>query len=87
MNKNDFITRVAEKSGLSKAEADNALKAITDTIAEVASAEDKISLQGFGTFEGKMREARQARNPATGGTVDVPAKRVMKFKASSALEL
>ena len=87
MKKDEFITRVADKAGMTKGEANKALDAIAETITEVASAEDKIAIAGFGTFEGKMREARQARNPATGGTVDVPAKRVMKFKPSSSLEL
>lgn len=87
MKKADFITAISEKSGLTKADAENALKAITDTLVEIASDQDKITLAGFGTFEGKERPERQVRNPRTGSTMTAPAKKVMKFKASSALEL
>lgn len=87
MKKNEFIDAVAEKSGLSKADADAALKAIIETITEVGKAEDKIAFASFGTFEGSMRPERQARNPATGDTITVPAKRVLKFKQSSGLDL
>jgi len=87
MNKKDFVASVAEKSGLSQADADAALKAMIDTIVEVGSAEDKINLPGLGTFEGKMRDERQARNPSTGEAITVPAKKVLKFKASTALSL
>ncbi|MFX4300070.1 HU family DNA-binding protein [Pseudosulfitobacter pseudonitzschiae] len=87
MKKTDFIDAVAEKSGLSKADADKALKAITETICEVAGAKDKISLVGFGTFEGKTRPAREARNPSTGATIQVAEKTILKFKPSASLDL
>ncbi len=87
MNKKEFIASVSEKTGQSAADVDAVLKSIIDTIVEVGSAEDKIVLPGLGTFEGKMREERQGRNPATGEALTVPAKKVLKFKASTALTL
>lgn len=87
MKKSEFIDAVAEKSGLNKAEADLALKAITDTICGMAGNKDKLVLPGFGTFEGKLRAERQARNPSTGATITVPEKTVLKFKPSSSLDL
>lgn len=87
MKKSEFIDAVAEKSGLTKAEADKALKAITDTICDMAGNEDKLALAGFGTFEGKVRPERQARNPSTGAAITVPQKTVLKFKPSSSLDL
>ena len=87
MNKKDFVASVAEKTGLSASDADAALKAIIDTVIEVGIAEDKVILPGLGTFEGKMRDERQGRNPSTGEPITVPAKKVLKFKASTALNL
>lgn len=87
MKKTDFIAAIAEKSGLSKADADAALKALTETVIEVAKDQDKIILPGFGTFQGVLRPERQARNPSTGESITVPEKTVLKFKASTSLEL
>lgn len=87
MKKQDLINAIAEKSGLTKAQSDDALKAVTEALVECAKAEDKIVIPGLGTFSGEMRGERTARNPKTGETIAVPAKRVMKFKASSGLEL
>jgi DNA-binding protein HU-beta len=87
MKKAEFIEAIAEKSGLTKADAEKAVKAFTDTLVEIGSDLDKITLPGFGTFEGKERAERQVRNPRTGSSMTAPPKKVLKFKASSVLDL
>ncbi len=87
MKKNEMIAAVAEKSGLTKAQADAAVSAMIETITEVAASQDSLTLTGFGTFKGKTRPERTARNPANGEQVTVPEKRVLTFKPSSGLKL
>ena len=81
MNKTELIAEVAKKCGMSKKDAEKAVSATFDTIAEVLCAGDKVQLVGFGSFETKQREARTGRNPRTGATVEVPAKFVPHFRA------
>ena len=69
MNKNELVASIAEKTGLKKTEAEKALKAFTDTVAEQLKKGDKILLVGFGTFEVAERPAREGRNPRTGATM------------------
>jgi len=86
MNKQELIAKIAEKSELSKKDADKALAALTDTIVEALKAGDKISLVGFGTFEVKTKAARESRNPQTGEKMIVPEKKVPSFKAGTGLK-
>lgn len=81
MNKATLIARMAEKSELSKKQAEAALNALTDTITEALKAGDKVQLMGFGTFEVKERAARTGLNPATKQTIEIPAKKLPSFKA------
>lgn len=85
MNKNDIINAMAEKAGLSKNDAKKALDAFMDAVQEGLTKGEKISLVGFGTFEVANREARTAKNPRTGETINVPARKVVKFKVGSQL--
>lgn len=80
MSKRDFVEAVAENAGLTKKDADAAVKAVTQVIIEQVAAGDKISLVGFGTFESGTRAARQGRNPQTGEPMDIPETKVPKFK-------
>lgn len=80
MSKRDFVKAVAENAGLTKKDADAAVKAVTQVIIEQVAAGDKISLVGFGTFESGTRAARQGRNPQTGEPMDIPETKVPKFK-------
>ena len=66
MNKTELVAAVAEQAGLSKKDAEAAVKAFTDVVAEALKAGDKIQLVGFGTFEVSERAAREGRNPRTG---------------------
>ncbi len=85
MNKGELIEKVAKNSGLSKTDAEKALKSILDAIAEAVGKGDKVTLIGFGTFSVSERAAREGRNPQTGETIQIPAKKIVKFKAGSKL--
>ncbi|HKL25973.1 MAG TPA: HU family DNA-binding protein [Desulfuromonadales bacterium] len=86
MTKADLVNAIAEKAGLSKADAEKALKAMTDAVAEALKADEKVSLVGFGTFSVGQRAARQGQNPQTGAKINIPAAKVPKFKAGKALK-
>ena len=86
MNKAEFIAGVAEKAGLTRKQAEAAVAAFTQTVAEALKAGDKVQLMGFGTFEIKDRPARTGRNPKTKETIEIPATRVPVFKAGKALK-
>ena len=86
MNKTELIAAVAEKTDLSKKDADAAVSAVLVAITEALKAGDKIQLVGFGTFEVRNRAAKQGRNPRTGETMTVPASKVPAFKAGKALK-
>ena len=84
MNKSELINAIAEKANLTKAQAKDALEAFVDSAKEALNNNDKISLIGFGTFSITDRKARVGHNPRTGKSIKIPAKKVVKFKPSSA---
>ena len=86
MNKTELVAAVAAKTELTKKDAEKAVAAVLDTVAETLAAGEKVQLVGFGTFETREREARTAKNPRTGETVEVAASRVPAFKAGQALK-
>ena len=86
MNKTELIAAVAEKTDLSKKDADAAVSAVLGAITDALKAGDKIQLVGFGTFEVRNRAAKQGRNPRTGEPMTVPASKVPAFKAGKALK-
>ena len=86
MNKTELVAAIAEKTGLTKKDAEGAVKAFTDTVAEQLKAGDKIQLVGFGTFEVAERAARTGKNPQTGEAINIPASKAPKFKAGKALK-
>ena len=81
MKKKELITAIAEKSGLTKKDAEAALTATLDTIVETVAAGDKIQITGFGTFEQRQRNARMGCDPRTGNKIEIPASKVPAFKA------
>ncbi len=86
MNKGDLIDRIAEKANLSKTTAAGALNSALDRI-EIALREgDNVTLVGFGTFSIADRKARIGRNPQTGAALQIPARRVAKFKPGANLK-
>lgn len=86
MNKTELVAAMAEKAEISRKDAEAALKAFTDVVAEELKKGEKIQLVGFGTFEVSERAARTGRNPRTGEEMTIPASKAPKFKAGKALK-
>ena len=86
MNKTELIAAVAEKTGLTKKDAERVINATVETITEGLCKGDKVSVSGFGIFEVKAREARVGRNPRTKETIQIPATKLPAFKASKTLK-
>ncbi len=86
MNKQELISKIAEKSNLSKKNAAAALTALIDTITKALKAEGKLAIPNLGTFEVKQHAARTGHNPRTGETVEIAAKKVPAFKPAKALK-
>ena len=86
MTKQDFIQRVAQKTGLSARDAGKAVEAFMETVTETLKAGDSVNFTGFGKFSAADRAARQGVNPRTGERVEIAATRVPKFSAGSQLK-
>ena len=86
MNKSELVAAMSEKTELSKKDAEKALKAFTDVVAEELKKGEKIQLVGFGTFEVSERAARTGRNPRTNEAMEIAASKAPKFKAGKALK-
>ena len=86
MGKAELVLFVAEKAGLSKADATRALDAILEGITEGLKNEGKVALVGFGTFSAKERAAREGINPLTKEAIKIPAKKAPVFKAGKGLK-
>ena len=86
MNKSELIDAIAEKGGLSKADAGKALDATIASVTEALRSGDTVTLVGFGTFGVKERAARTGRNPQTGATLEIKASKVPSFKAGKGLK-
>ncbi|HKL49053.1 MAG TPA: HU family DNA-binding protein [Desulfuromonadales bacterium] len=86
MTKADLVNAIADEAGLSKADAEKALKAFTDTVTSALKNDEKVALVGFGTFSVGERAARTGKNPQTGAQINIPAAKVPKFKAGKALK-
>jgi DNA-binding protein HU-beta len=86
VTKADFIDKVASRSGLSKRDATKAVDAFLDSITDALRRDEAVSFTGFGKFSAQQRKERQGVNPRTGERVTIPAARVPKFSAGSALK-
>ncbi|NLJ31697.1 MAG: HU family DNA-binding protein [Clostridiales bacterium] len=86
MNKTELITAVAEKTGMSKKDAENSVNAVLDTIVSAVANNEKVQIVGFGTFEVRERSERQGRDPRTNSPITIPASRVPAFKAGKAFK-
>ena len=86
MNKTDMIAAISDKTGLTKKDAEKAVKAFTDVIAAELKKGEKVQLVGFGTFEVSERGAREGRNPQTGESMTIKASKNARFKAGKALK-
>ena len=86
MNKTELVAAMADAAEISKKDAEKALKAFTDVVADELKKGGKVQLVGFGTFEVSERAAREGRNPQTGETMKIEACKAPKFKAGKALK-
>lgn len=86
MNKAGLVDAVHELLGGTKVSAEQAVETMLETIVKSLKKGDEVSIAGLGIFTVKQRKARQARNPRTGATVNVPAMKVPKFRAAKALK-
>ena len=86
MTKSEFVDQVADRAGLTKRDAANAVDAFLDTIESVLRRGSEVSFSGFGKFSISHRSAREGRNPATGERIQIAATRVPKFTAGAALK-
>ena len=86
MNKTELVSAMAEQAGISKKDAEKALTAFTNIVADTLVDGDKVSITGFGTFEVVERAARTGRNPQTGESIQIKASKSPKFKASKVLK-
>lgn len=86
MNKQDLVSRIADKAGITKADATRAADAVIDSITAALKSGDEVRLVGFGTFCVTKRAASEGRNPRTGEKIKIPASRQPKFKAGKGLK-
>ena len=86
MNKTELVAAIADQAGLSKKDAEKAVKAFTETVSKELKKKGKVQLVGFGTFEVSKRAAREGRNPQTGAVMKIPSSYAPKFKAGKALK-
>ncbi|MGN7324817.1 HU family DNA-binding protein [Bacillus altitudinis] len=86
MNKTELVSTVVEATGLAKKEVSSVVEATLDTIESTLKEEGQVKLAGFGTFEVATRAARKGRNIQTGEEIDIPSKKVAKFKPAKALK-
>lgn len=86
MNKTELVEAMAKKAGLSKKDAEAAVKAFTDVVTAELKKGGKVQLVGFGTFEVSKRAAREGKNPQTGDKIKIPASKAPKFKVGKALK-
>lgn len=85
MNKSELVAAIAEKSGLTKTDAKAALEATVEAISDALKAGDKVALVGFGTFSVTEKSARTGINPRTKQTIEIPARKAVKFKQGAEL--
>lgn len=86
MTKQDLIDAVANEGGFSKKDAGRAVDAVIDGVTRALRGGEKVQIAGFGTFEVRSRSAREGRNPQTGQTIMIPARKSPAFKAGKALK-
>ena len=86
MKKAELVEAIAEKTGLTKADATRALEATFEVITKALKKGERVPVAGFGTFNVSKRKAREGRNPQTGATVKIPARKAVTFKAGTALK-
>jgi DNA-binding protein HU-beta len=85
MNKAELVSKMAEDAGVTKVQAGAALDSFMEAVTKTLKSGNKLILVGFGTFSVSKRAARKGRNPQTGETIKIKAKKLARFKASKEL--
>lgn len=85
MNKAELVSKIADDAGITKVQAASALESFMEGVTKTLKSGNKLILVGFGTFSVSKRAARNGRNPKTGATIKIKAKKVARFKASKEL--
>lgn len=85
MNKAELVEEVVNETGLTRRTAREAVNTVTSVITDVLARGEKVTLVGFGTFKVMERKARTGRNPQTGQTIQIPAKKAPKFRPGKGL--
>ena len=85
MNKAELVSKIADDAGITKVQATSALESFMEGVTKTLKSGNKLILVGFGTFSVSKRAARNGRNPKTGATIKIKAKKVARFKASKEL--
>ena len=85
MNKADLVNSISQKTGLTKTKTNEVIDAFVESVTESLKDGNKVTLLNFGTFNTSKRDARKGRNPKTGETIEIPAKRVARFKVGTGL--
>ena len=86
MNKAELVDKIAKGAKISKKAANAAVDSFTDSVTGALKKGDRVTLVGFGSFDVRKRAARKGRNPRTGGTLNIPAKRVVRFRPGAELK-
>ncbi|MDD3647845.1 MAG: HU family DNA-binding protein [Candidatus Dojkabacteria bacterium] len=86
MNKMDLVNMLADKTGMTKKGAAEALDTVLGAVMSALKKGEKVTITGFGTFEVRSRKARTGRNPQTGSEITIPARKVAAFRAGKALK-
>ena len=82
MTKSEMLVAIAEKAGMNKKEVKTLMEAFNDVVIDTLKKEKKVKLPGLGIFAVKHRKARMGRNPMTGEQIQIPAKKVVKFRVA-----
>ena len=85
MNKADLVNSISQKTGLTKTKTNEVIDAFVESVTESLKDGNKVTLVNFGTFNTSKRDARKGRNPKTGETIEIPAKRVASVKVGTGL--
>ncbi len=86
MNKNEIVSNIAEKSGLTKKDVEVVINELLNEISGALASGEKVQFVGFGTFETRKRASRSGRNPQTGAVINIPESTVPAFKAGNKLK-
>lgn len=86
MTKAELVVKIADKAGMTKANAERALNAFLEAVEDTLVKDGKLMLTGFGTFAVESRKARKGRNPRTGEEIEIPESKVVKFRPGKLLK-